>query len=540
MSAAFLVLPWVAPLLAMAVPRAGRWSLPVAALPAVAGALLVPVGATLHVPWLLLGVHLALDAAGRLLLMASALAWLFAGLYAALSLAHDRTEGRFRLFFLLAMAGNLLLIVAADMMTFYFGFALMGLAAYGLVVHRRSQRARRAGRLYLGWTLTGEVSLFTAVMLIAAGADSLRFADLAGQELPRAAVALIVFGFGVKLALPGLHVWLPLTYSAAPAPAAAVLSGPMITAGLLGWLRFLPPGVVELDGWGALLVPVGVVGIALGVLAGIAQSDPRAVLGYSSIAKMGLMTAAFGSALLRPEAAAAVFAALLLFAVHHLLVKSALFLGVGEWERVGGRPWLLAGLTAAALALAGAPLTGGTAVKTALAGELTGAGADLSLLFLASSVGTVLLMARFFWLLGRTRIRSTAGRFDTRTLTWLGLVFLALALPLSLAGPSLSMAGSLPLALGLGLGGLAWALSHRRPALQYRIPPGDILHLMPDRRLKRLLCTVRVPACAPALPRWRPAAADGATASFAVAGLSWLALFVLLLSALLVPLWGWR
>ena len=58
----------------------------------------------------------------------------------------------------------------------------------------------------------------------------------------------------------------------------------MINAGLLGWLRFLPPGTPGLQSWGEPLMLLGAVGVALGVLVGVAQRDPRAVLGYSSIA----------------------------------------------------------------------------------------------------------------------------------------------------------------------------------------------------------------------------------------------------------------
>ena len=69
--------------------------------------------------------------------------------------------------------------------------------------------------------------MFCAVLLIAANAGGLDFAMLQVMPPSSIAVALVVLSFGIKLALPGLHVWLPLTYCAAPAAGAAVLSGPM-------------------------------------------------------------------------------------------------------------------------------------------------------------------------------------------------------------------------------------------------------------------------------------------------------------------------
>lgn len=528
---------WLLPLILapLAVGAAGRWWLPLATVPAVVAGLFVPVDTTLDVPWLLLGVHLGLDGTGRLFLLFSALLWLFAGVYTAfLPPAPEDSAGRFRLLFLLAMGGNFLLILAADMVTFYVGFALMGLAAYGLVVHRRSPRARRAARVYLAWTLVGEVALFSALVLLAAGADSLRFTALTQRELPMAAVALLLFGFGIKVALPGLHVWLPLAYPAAPAVAAAVLSGPMIKAGLLGWLRFLPADSPGLGGPGMLLTVLGAAGVALGVLVGVSQRDPRAVLAYSSIAKMGLVSAVFGTAISRPETGPAIATALVLFAMQHLVVKGALFLGVGEWERAGRRPWVLAGLGGLSLAMVGVPLTGGAAAKSALDSAVAGSGADLALLFLASAIGTVLLMTRFLWLVARAGPRET-GNFGAASLSWLILAVAALWLPSGPAGLSLSVAGLVPLGAGLTVAAIAWAVTRGRVPAWNGVPPGDLLHLLPRRRRRkkgwgRLLPPVPVP-----LRLLRLGQPGHGELPMATAGLLWLSLFALLLAAILIP-----
>jgi formate hydrogenlyase subunit 3/multisubunit Na+/H+ antiporter MnhD subunit len=497
MTAMLLLLAWLLPLLCAPVgmTRRGAWLPALAPLAALAAAAWVPVGTEVGLDWVLLGLQLRLDAIGRVFLLFSGLLWLVAGIYAALTMAEDEHAGRLRLFFLLTLAGNLLLILAADMLAFYAGFALMGIAAYGLVVYRRSQRARRAGRVYLAWTLVGELALFCAMVLLAADAHSLRFEHLAERDLPDAAVALLLFGFGIKLALPGLHVWLPVTYAAAPPVAAAVLSGPMMKSGLLGWLRFLPPGAPGLSAWGELLFALGAAGAVLGLVAGVGQRDPRVVLGYSSIAKMGLASALFGAALAQPQAAAGIVAALLLFAMHHLLVKGALFLGVGEWERVGSRPWVLAGLVALSLAMAGAPLTGGSAAKSALVDALSETDAGPGWLFNLSAVATVLLMARFLWLVGRTGPASGQG-FNWASASWIGLAGAAMWLPFAPRDLPLSPSGLEPLAIGTALALAAWLATRRRPLPWRGIPPGDILRLFNRRRLPRRLRA--------ALRQWRP------------------------------------
>ena len=450
----------------------GRWLPIIAIMPALAAAWLVPAGSTVELPWLLLGVQLQLDETSRWFLMPSALVWLFAALFMLRREQSHALQPAFRLFFLLAMSGNLLLLLAADMMTFYVGFALMGLAAYPLTL-QRSQRGRFGSRIYLVFTLAGELALFAAMLLLFASAGSMRFSDIGAAPLPAPATALLLFGFGIKVALPGLHPWLPMVYSTSPIITAAVLSGPMMKAGLVGWLRFIPAGQDGLVFWGQLLVVLGVIGIALGVGVGLLQREARAVLGYSSIAKMGLISALFGYTLTTPAHAQALVAAIAVFAVHHLLVKSSLFLAVGEWQRYGPQRWVLAILGLLALSLAGAPLSGGAAAKVTLQEALTG---HLSWLLAASAIGTALLMVRFMMIITR---RSVAGEaVALSALPWLGLLplafwgpFLPDALPVTLSGSGL-------LIIALLLAYVGYWLSARYPALVPGIPPGDYIYLL--------------------------------------------------------------
>ena len=536
MNELLLTLAWSAPLLMLAFVR-GRFAgilMPLAVIPALLAAILVSEGTLVEIPWLLLGLTLQLDALGKTFLMFSAVMWLFAALYAYLTMGGDTRLGRFGAFFLLACGGNMLLIVAADIVGFYLGFALMGLAATGLIAHRRSQHVRRAGRIYLAWTLAGEMAIFSAVVLLAQGMDSLRFSDLAASSIPEPAVALLLFGFGIKIALPGLHFWLPLAYSAAPAAAAAVLSGPMISAGVLGWIRFLPPGDPTLTAWAETLISAGVVGTALGIVGGLLQRDPRAVLGYSSIAKMGLITAAFGAALARPEAAPGILAALTVFTMHHLMLKGTLFLGLGEWQRNGPRPWLVAVFGILCLAMMGMPYSSGAGAKSMLADRIAASELDFALLFGFSAVGTVLLMTKFVWLTLPHRVPASA-RFDRASLVWVALASLAILLPFTQTTLPLSSSGLGAIVAGLAIVA-AYAVIRRQGALVLpSVPPGDLLYLVGSvrriwtgkTRWQDLTLSPRALMSTAARPR--PAAAG------TVGVLVWLLVCVFLLALGLVP-----
>jgi formate hydrogenlyase subunit 3/multisubunit Na+/H+ antiporter MnhD subunit len=439
----------------------------------------------------------------------TALVWTAAGVSARAELAADARRTRYFGFHLLTLAGNVTLLVAADAVAFYLGFALMTFAAYGLVVHDGTPAARRAGRVYLVMAVLGEGALLAGLLLAgSASGGALALPDLAAAvaDAPRrgAIVALLLVGFGVKAGALPLHVWLPLAHPVAPTPASAVLSGCMIKAGLLGWLRFLPVGEVALAGWGALLVAAGLAAAFFGALAGIAQDDAKTTLAYSSVSQMGLLTVAVGIGLAAPSAAPAALAACAFLAVHHGLAKGALFLGAGVVKRAGtlrSRRIALLSLLLPGLALAGAPLTSGAIAKSRLShlGDFAPSmPLGLSTWLLAAATGTTLLLARFFVLVARatetdrTR-RPAAGLWLPHAALLLGLAALGLWGPawsgtLAPAERALSLAtivkGVGPILAGLLL---AWLGARARPST--RLPAGDLL-LLVERPLGRAFSRV--------------------------------------------------
>ncbi|BCU06965.1 proton-conducting transporter membrane subunit [Allochromatium tepidum] len=376
-----------------------RWLVLIAPLPSLAGLALLPPDATLDLPWLLFGTALGFDETTRVFLLFTALVWSLAAVSVVERLGTEPGTGRFRLLFLLALAGNLWLILAREPVGFYVGFALMGLAAYGLILHPGGLTRRRAGRIYLAMTLIGELALFVALLLMA----RTQGVTWSLPETPTpdgAVITLLLIGFGIKAGLMPLHPWLPLAYGAAPAPAAAVLSGAMSKVALLGWLRLLPLGQVALPEWGMLFVWLGLVSLLTALGAGLMQTDPRRVLAYSSISKAGLFVLLLGLLLLEPQLAPVGVGALTLYAAHHALVKSGLFLGLGLRDPDPARPLVRAGLILLALALAGAPMTSGALAKYVLKPVLVSPGwIWLDLALMLATVATALLMARFVWLI---------------------------------------------------------------------------------------------------------------------------------------------
>ena len=479
-----LAAAWLLPLLLAALAHRERlwWTPALGPVPALAAALLVPIGARLEIPWLLLGSRLGLDETGRLFLAFTAILWLAAGVYAAQSLRDQPHAGRFRAYFLLAMAGNLWLIVAQDLVSFYTGFALMGLASYGLVIHHGDRAALRAGRVYLAMTLVGELALFSALVLIAAQTGTLTPAPEQLTDLSGLTIGLLLFGLAIKAGLVPLHVWLPLAHPAAPVPASAVLSGAMIKVALLGWLRFLPVGEVALPEWGLLLLFAGLITLFFALPIGLVQSDPKVVLAYSSVSKMGFLTLVLGLILLDPGLAAGGVTALILYAAHHALAKGGLFLGVGLRHYGPFQPLVLAGLAVLALSLAGTPASGGAVAKYGLKPVLLGPDWTwLNAAVTLGAVGTTFLMARFLWIMWRIEPHAAKG-YVWGGVAWGVLILLVLLYPLVLGSPSAWISGTGPIAIGITIAGLMALVAWRKPRLLgplvNRVSPGDLLALV--------------------------------------------------------------
>lgn len=469
--------PWRAPVARL---------LPWAGLPALLTSVLAAPGAQLDLSWLLLDCRLWLDRPGAAFLLSASLVWMLSGAYARTLASSPGRGSRLAAFYLLAMAGNLGLIIAHDMITFYSMFALMSLSSYGLIVHSGEPAARRAGRIYIALMILAEVMVLTGALVAASHSGT---TDLPWTpEGPASAVVLLLlfFGFGIKAGVPPLHFSLPLAYAAAPAPAAAVLGGAMLNAGILGWLRFLPTG--QSSGSGLTIVAAGLVAILFGIAVGALQRLPRAVLAYSSISQVGLLALAMGAGMMSRDLWPAATAAVVLYACHHGLVKAALLYGSGMAEAEPGsrlgRGVVTLGLALAALSLAGVPPSGGwlakAVVKPLAEGLPAGWSGAAEWSMVIGVAGTTLLMVRFValsWARPST-VRAPAGVW----LAWVGLVALALlaAFGFHAAGetpglavsPGAVWSGLWPLSLGLVAGVL---LQTVRPLSGLNIPPGDVL-----------------------------------------------------------------
>jgi len=437
-----------------------------------------------EMPWLLLGARVGVDALAAPLVLLAAVAWTLAGWHARhYTAAAD--QPRFFLFWLLTWMGNLCVFITLDAASFYAAYATMTFAAYGLIVFNGRSEDFRAGRVYIVMAVLGEAMIIAALLTLGGGLGNLALqgsaASVAGLPDAHWVTWLFLAGFAVKAGVFPLHMWLALAHPRAPVPASAVLSGVILKAGLMGWLRFLPFEAGGFELAGATLVVAGLFTVFYGAAVSLAQSGAKTVLAYSSVSQMGLIASATGVALAFPESAPALLPVAVLFALHHGLAKAALFLSV---DTAKTHPQLMrVAMWVPAVVLAGAPLTSGALAKVLFKSAAPAAWPWLIDALLASSVATTLIMARFLMLAWPRGPGDAAGH----PLPWLTLVVAGLSLPWLFAFALEPHAAAAPLQPGylvealwppavgiaLVLATLRWWPRHLRPTL----PEGDILVL---------------------------------------------------------------
>lgn len=512
-----LLLSWTVPLLlgalllaGQALPRGVRGPLTTAAMriaPAAAvPALLLPLSPgepTLELPGMLLGTTLAMDSPARPLVALGGL--VHAAALATVCWSSPGPPGRalptsvLSGFLLLCLGGTLGVCLADDLVTFYVMFALMSFSAAGLVVHHLDGAAVRATRVYLVMSVISETALLAALLMVrAAGGSTMAEAPaaVAASEHTGLVLVLLAVGLGIKVGVVPLHLWLPLAHPAAPPAASAVLSGVLVAAGLLGILRLTPDQAQPVAA--TVLLIIALLGGVLAAVVGAVQEDPKVVLAYSTVSQMGLLVAVAAVALLQPQSAPEVTAATVLYAVHHGLVKGALFLGM-PLLRGGGSPavraLLVGGTVLAALSLAGAPLTTGWAAKYAAKEAVHEASPLLEQLLPLIAVGSTVLMVRLAWTLHRDG-GSGGSPAPAAISAWAGLVVLGAAVPWWITGRWLEVAvpgveavalwdGLWPLLVGAALCGLVLRLAGPldrtvgravgRTVGLPRIPAGDLV-----------------------------------------------------------------
>jgi multicomponent Na+:H+ antiporter subunit D len=271
--------------------------------------------------------------------------------------------------------------LTGDLFNLYVWFEVMLMASFVLLA-LGGERAQLEGAVkYVTLNLLSSAIFLAGVGLLYGLTGTLNMADLAvhlralPEQGPVTALAMLfLVAFGIKAAVFPLFAWLPASYHTAPVVVSALFAGLLTKVGVYALVRvFTLLFIGDVATTHSLLLAIAALTMVTGVLGAAAQDEVRRILAFHIVSQIGYMV--LGLALFTPLAlAGSVF-----YIIHHILVKTNLFLIAGlvrllgggeDLKRLGGlwarTPWLAVLFLVSALSLAGMPPLSGFWAKLTL------------------------------------------------------------------------------------------------------------------------------------------------------------------------------
>ncbi len=203
-----------------------------------------------------------------------------------------RQFGLYYALLLLYSVGMMGAVLATNLIEFYLFFELMLIPSYFLIAKWGSGDRDRISFMYFMWTHIGALAFLAGILSVGYLSGSFDLGKIVGSSLPAELriwiVGLMVVGLLVKMAVFGLHIWLPYAHAEAPTPISALLSPAMIGIGGYAIVRLvmtiLPGAFFEIS---TALAVWAVITMFYGGAMALVQDDIKRLLAYSSVSQMG-------------------------------------------------------------------------------------------------------------------------------------------------------------------------------------------------------------------------------------------------------------
>jgi hydrogenase-4 component F len=260
---------------------------------------------------------LRLDALGLLFTSITSVVALFVFAYSPAYMAQEvkegafgeRRVGRYYVLMLFFLASMLLVTLASDLLTTWAAVESTTLASVFLISFYEKKESVEAAWKYFIICSLGITLALVGLMLLAYGMqqagvvpsfaweDVLAGAPSINPLFLKIAFAFIFVGYGTKVGLVPLHVWLPDAHSQAPTPVSALMSGVLLNVALYAILRLYPiaaqnVGVASFIS--SLFLFFGLLSLGLASLRLYSQDNYKRLLAYSSIENMGIIALGIG------------------------------------------------------------------------------------------------------------------------------------------------------------------------------------------------------------------------------------------------------
>jgi NADH-quinone oxidoreductase subunit N len=225
-------------------------------------------------------------------------------------------RGEYYTIMLFSVSGMMLMAQATDLIIVFLALELLSIPLYVLAAISRKRDAEESGVKYflLGAFASGFVVYGTALIFGATGSTNLAdifYAASSGTSslLLTIGAALLLVGFGFKVAAVPFHMWTPDVYQGAPTAVTAFMAAGAKIAGFAALFRVFATAFPALSAdLTDILWAISALTMIVGNLAAISQSNIKRLLAYSAIAHAGYILMAFvpyGNSEVAPTAIAA-------------------------------------------------------------------------------------------------------------------------------------------------------------------------------------------------------------------------------------------
>lgn len=303
-----------------------------------------------------------------------------------------RFQGEYYALVMFSALGMMLMSATAELISVYIALELTSISLYILVGFLKDSRSSEAALKYLLLGAVASAVLLFGMAMVFGFTGKTQLGEIAQaiQAMSPEAVwanpalilgmVLLLAGFGFKIAAVPFHMWVPDVYEGAPTPITAYLSVASKAAGFAIILRvfystFGLPEWLSLE-WGLIFAVLSAIGMTLGNVVAIPQTNIKRMLGYSSIAQAGYLMVGLAAVGFSPAADVVGRSSLLFFLASYALTNLGAFAAIiaisnkldsdiiEDYSGMGRRSPLIAiGLTLCLVSLIGMPPAAGFMAK---------------------------------------------------------------------------------------------------------------------------------------------------------------------------------
>jgi NADH-quinone oxidoreductase subunit M len=240
---------------------------------------------------------LQVDGLAKILILLTAIS--FPAIFIATNKNQVAQKNIFLSLMLFTQAGLLGVFLAGDALLFYFFWELALIPVYFLCSIWGGEKRIAVTFKFFIYTFLGSLLMLIGIIFVYMHTKEHNFLlssfktasfNPAQQVL---AFALFFIAFAIKMPIFPLHTWQPDAYDQSPTAVTMVLSAVMVKMGLYGVLRWLMPLFPNaFSAHTNFVMVISIIGILYASFLAIRQDNIKKLIAYSSIAHIGLMSAA--------------------------------------------------------------------------------------------------------------------------------------------------------------------------------------------------------------------------------------------------------